>query len=486
MMTSRCGRRNVYTAIKITFAAFLFVLAVQITYLHTHRADERREDHVSSLVTTRGQVQKQDKPMDSVPPLKYFPDLFFKPPYQPLVHGKPRPNKGFLTIAIPSVQRPNTERIYLYDTLDSIIEKTPAAEQHQITIVVMISDRNKTYNHRLSTDIYDRYGTFCDNGMIHVLNTIDCIYPDLDNVKQTFKDSKARLKWRAKQNIDFAFMMLYSRNLSDFYLQLEDDVVVATDFIQDIRTFIQKNTQNWFLLEFSRLGFIGKLFRSMDLDFASKFLLNHFDLAPGDLLLGAMRVEKGQKKSVHSNTSLFQHIGRFSSLKNKLMPSLDNTFKDAEILDLSLDLPSGDNPPAIIETSLSAYENHIPEHAYDNDITTFFWAKSPAKNDDFVLIFEKLYNFSRIIIPTGIVGTKRDSFLYSNLEYTDATPLQASNNKKSCVNKFVKLEDMVDGDIDTMATGTLIPLNIKCLRIKATRRLRNWVVIRDIQLFLRP
>ncbi|XP_053383818.1 alpha-1,3-mannosyl-glycoprotein 4-beta-N-acetylglucosaminyltransferase C-like [Mercenaria mercenaria] len=425
---------------------------------------------------------------ENAPPLVYFPDLYFKPPHHPLLYGKPRQKRGYLTIGIPSVKRPNTERIYLYHTLDSILEKMPEVEHHQITIVVMVSDANRTYNNELSTSVYKRYKTFFDHGMIHVINTVDSIYPDLDNVKQTFNDSPSRLKWRAKQNIDFAFMMLYSRNLSEFYIQLEDDVIVATDFIQDIRNFIASTSKTWFLLEFSRLGFIGKLFRSSDLEFVSMYLLKHYDLAPCDLLLGAMRGERVQHKPIHAKYSLFQHIGRFSSLKNKLQPLSDNTFKDGLRIDMQLDMPTGDNPPAKIKTSLITYRDHIPKHAYDNDNATYFWAKTPSKDDHFTLNFEKPHNFSRILIATGAVGTRKDSFYHSSLLYSESTSSEASDNKSTCANRFLKLVDLTDGETDTKATGTVIPNNIKCLRLLAKRSIGNWIIIRNIQLieYLRP
>lgn len=496
MVLKQCGKRYINITGKLVFFATLFILMVQLTYLHTYKTEKNRAD-LTRLLSVNPEDKDKRKPIsagsnelevdprENIPPLRFFPDMFFKPPHQPLIYGKPRQKKGYLTIAIPSVHRPNTERIYLYDTLDSIFEKMPETEHPQITIVVMVSDTNKTYNNQVSAQVYSRYKAFCDIGTIHVIQTSDCIYPDLNNVRKTFNDSQTRIKWRAKQNIDFAFLMLYSRNLSDYYIQLEDDVVVATDFIQEIRDFISALQKDWFLLEFSRLGFIGKLFKSSDLKFLSSFLLKNYDLAPCDLLLGSMRVEKGQKKPIHSNYSLFQHIGRFSSLKNKLMPSIDNKFKDNIGIDLLIDLPKGDNPPATVNTSMEAYEDNLPEHAYDSDNTTFFWAKTPKKRDHFTLLFEKPYNFSRIIIMTGVLETRKDSFRSSVLVYSESRDFGVLTNNTSCGNKFKKLADLVDGDIDTKATGTTIPDNINCLRIYATKAAKNWVVFRDIQLFLK-
>jgi len=50
-------------------------------------------------------------------------------------------------------------------------------------------------------------------------------------------------------------------------VQLEDDVQSAPGFVSDVRRFVDKHSSaggggyNWALLEFSELGFIGKLLR---------------------------------------------------------------------------------------------------------------------------------------------------------------------------------------------------------------------------------
>lgn len=385
---------------------------------------------------------------------------------------------GYLTIGISSVNRPNTDRIYLYETLDSIIGKIAEVEHHRVTIVILVSDSNMTYNTELSSTIYERYQSHCDDGLIHVIQASKCIYPDLEHVKRTYNDTQPRLKWRAKQNIDYAFLMLYCRDVSDFYMQLEDDVIAATDFLQDIQSKIKNTTQRWFLLEFSRLGFIGKLFHSADLEFAAKYLLQKYDSSPCDFLLGSMRIIRGQIMPIHSEYALFQHIGRLSSLKDKIQPAVEITFKD------DIQLPVGDNTAAIIDTSLTTYDEHIPEHAYDNDTSTYFWSKSPMQYNYFTLIFEKPQHFCRIIIPTGAPGTRRDSFHHSDVMFSQFTKPQAFK-ATACLSSFVKLASLEDGYIDTKVTGTAIPDNIKYLRISTMSSLENWVIIRDIQLFVR-
>jgi len=60
---------------------------------------------------------------------------------------------------------------------------------------------------------------------------------------------------------DYAALFAFSVGRSRFYLQLEDDVQCANRFVSDIRDFIHKQKSRWAVLEFSELGFIGKLFR---------------------------------------------------------------------------------------------------------------------------------------------------------------------------------------------------------------------------------
>lgn len=488
-MAFRFRRKCWATTTKVLAVSVLMFLTLQLVYLHSSDGNNLTLEQTrwisgasfqthdkKATVSESSETSQQKTPTISV---QHLIDGL-----QSTTCGKRRTRKGFLTIGIPSIRRPNTEHIYLLDTLDSLQEKISEEDYTKVTIVVMLSDDNETYNTKLSDLVYHKYQQQCSDGFINLIRMNKTFYPDLNKVKPTFNDSKSRLRWRAEQNLDFGLLMLHSRNMSDFYLQLEDDVLAATNFMQDIRTTITKTKQKWYLLEFSRLGFIGKLFHASDLEFSAEFLITKYQEAPGDLLLGAMRKSKGQPKPLHVNNSLFQHIGKFSSLKNKLMPSIDGTFKDKQNTSFLFVLPKGDNPPAKIATSLETYDDHVPEMAYDDDNSTFFWAMSPKKRSHFTMIFTKPHNFSRILISTGELGTKRDSFLQCDLLYSEAVDGEFGEGQE-CKAEFKTLVPLVDGDVDTLATGTRLPENIKCLRLLAKRNLKHWVIISDIQLFLK-
>ena len=115
-------------------------------------------------------------------------------------------------------------------------------------------------------------------------------------------------------------------------MKLEDDVVTKEGFLGVIKEYIKKkNSTDWMLIEFSQLGFIGKLFRSNQLSgFVTFFLMFAHD-KPVDWLydsyldVKACNPERGTAHCTRSKTdlklrykpSLFQHVGLESSLKGK-------------------------------------------------------------------------------------------------------------------------------------------------------------------------
>ena len=112
---------------------------------------------------------------------------------------------------------------------------------------------------------------------------------------------------------------------------MEDDIFAASDYIKDIQTFVAENEKIqklWFMIDFCKLGFIGKLFKSSDLQRMKKYFLLFQEEKPGDILITDMTNIMTQFKPIRSKKSLFQNRGLVSSLKNKVQKLTDNTFKD--------------------------------------------------------------------------------------------------------------------------------------------------------------
>lgn len=62
-----------------------------------------------------------------------------------------------------------------------------------------------------------------------------------------------------------------------YYLQLEDDIVAKAGYLSFIKKKVLNDAGDWFLMEFSNLGFIGKLFRTESLSVSAfvKCNINH-------------------------------------------------------------------------------------------------------------------------------------------------------------------------------------------------------------------
>lgn len=102
-------------------------------------------------------------------------------------------------------------------------------------------------------------------GLIDIIAPSPEYYPDFSKLRITLGDSEDRVRWRSKQNLDYVFLMMYCQPKGSFYVQLEDDVVAKPQFHTIMKkTALQRiaDGQEWFLLDFCRLGFIGKINRN--------------------------------------------------------------------------------------------------------------------------------------------------------------------------------------------------------------------------------
>ena len=65
-------------------------------------------------------------------------------------------------------------------------------------------------------------------------------------------------RWRTKQNLDYCFLMMYAQSKGIYYVQLEDDIIAKPNYLSTMKNFaLQQPSEDWMILEFSQLGFIG-------------------------------------------------------------------------------------------------------------------------------------------------------------------------------------------------------------------------------------
>ncbi|XP_033753027.1 alpha-1,6-mannosyl-glycoprotein 4-beta-N-acetylglucosaminyltransferase-like [Pecten maximus] len=410
-----------------------------------------------------------------------------------LLYGEPRTHKicvwynysplryikGFLTIGIPTVRRHGVD--YLEKTIYSLITHSTASQQMSMVVIIFMADRNQTWTKIRSKQLSGKYPRFIQNGFLQIVHPHDqSIYPDFTKLKRTFNDSAERVAWRSKQNIDYAYLFLYSENISRYYLHLEDDVIAASNYYNIIGNFIgSKFHTPWYYLEFSRIGFIGKLLRSSDLCDLSDYMMMFFAEQPCDLLLIALGKIKTQSRITISR-SVFQHIGVVSSLTGKVQKITDSYFKDSFNSNLKHHSQKRQyhvNPSANIITDIEVYSNHKPVYAYDLS-DHYFWGVSPTKGRYFRVVFGAPQNISHLYIHSGIKGKEYDIVHEANLL------VSTSGDRREPCNHMTLITNFTNGNVDTKNSNISLPLNISCVAIGITADHKGWIIIKEIAIFL--
>lgn len=138
------------------------------------------------------------------------------------------------------------------------------AEQNETMIVVFVGETNIDDVLAVAKQIEAQFPQHVESGLIEVLSAPESYYPDMEKLRHTLNDPMDRVKWRSKQNLDYAFLMAYSQPKCQFYVQLEDDILTKRGFVSIMKNYVihkSGHKEDWFVLDFCQLGFIGKFVR---------------------------------------------------------------------------------------------------------------------------------------------------------------------------------------------------------------------------------
>lgn len=114
-----------------------------------------------------------------------------------------------IVLGIPTVVR--EKQSYLLGTLHNLIENMNEEEQNETLIIVFIGETDLDTVQLIAKKVEATFEPYIENGLIEIIAPAASYYPNFEKLRITLNDSLERVKWRSKQNLDFAYLMAYAQ-----------------------------------------------------------------------------------------------------------------------------------------------------------------------------------------------------------------------------------------------------------------------------------
>ncbi|XP_060610903.2 alpha-1,3-mannosyl-glycoprotein 4-beta-N-acetylglucosaminyltransferase C-like [Anolis sagrei] len=376
--------------------------------------------------------------------------------------------KRLLTIGISSVYKEKEH--HLLNTIESILRQSSPEELQMTILVIYLANNSSQLNERSTKEIQAKFSEHVNEGTLLVIQSHLASYPPLSSPKANPWYNRGGIGCRAKQNVDYAYLVNFCAGLSWYYLMLEDDIVCADNFISIIQNYIKDRGTPWTTIAFSRLGYIGKLYHSSDLIKLARFLLMFYDAVPADWLLEFFYKSKGQDNAIFFRPSLFQHIGRLSSFHNMEFQIQDPEFEE----DFG---PSGDSPAASCFTNIPIFSHYVPGNVCPPS-EGVFWGMNVTSESFFTVVFKRPVVPQKIQIYTGSAEYKKDILYYGFVE--QGRHKIHWHGGQTCLT-FQWIGDFKEGRFEMEKNNNND--DIDCLRIHPTAPQKPWLLIRKINIW---
>nr|XP_039262950.1 alpha-1,3-mannosyl-glycoprotein 4-beta-N-acetylglucosaminyltransferase A-like [Styela clava] len=305
--------------IAMGFVNFIIILAFLIVSISKYEKGEYNFQRWNNAESMPGHQKKAD--------------VDFESGHARVSYSFPRRNVSgsyarelYIVVGIPTVKRIKGVN-YLVGTLDSLIRNRSFSS---VVFVVLVADIDKEIRKQTTATIEKRYAEEVKSGLIQIIYPPDHIYPNWDKeLKLTFGDSRRRVKWRSKHNIDESYLMKYAYSLNPkYYLMLEDDVTAVDDYLNIIYKHAESSwREDLFIISYCKFGAIGKLISGEMLPLVSDYLRVLWSYKPIDWLISDLLFtlacgyprkdcDKEISKIKIDHPDLFKHKGKISSSKN--------------------------------------------------------------------------------------------------------------------------------------------------------------------------
>ncbi|XP_017380804.2 alpha-1,3-mannosyl-glycoprotein 4-beta-N-acetylglucosaminyltransferase-like protein MGAT4E [Cebus imitator] len=370
--------------------------------------------------------------------------------------------KRWLTVGISSVQQGDGSSL-LY-TLVSLFRVSSKAEQKRLTVLVHLADSDLTWLRETVAHISSLFSPQILEGQLLLIHAPSDAYPTVDSVR----DEAFRGEFYSKQNIDHAFLMSFATKLSDYFLLIEDNVFIAPNFVTHIYSRVATMKSNsWVLLEFSNMGFLGKLFHSRDLPLLAHFLLLFYKEKPLHSLISHFRTLLVQESPILCRPFLFYRRISYTAFDHKQKATglrKKNTV-------------GPDNPPAAVFTNMQVSSVHFPWEAYTLD-ESFFWTHNISIGNHLTVVLNHPANLSRVQVMTGSIVDGRYALEKGQVELG----YEPEGMPQHCTS-FALLGRLSEGQMDQEILLKGMGYHVSCVRLVVKAGQAGGLIIRHIYLW---
>lgn len=419
------------------------------------------------------------------------------------VLGKQKSEVGFLTIGIPSVKRDNGLN-YILNTLESILNHTSEMQRQEIVVILFLADFDSHYNAEILKAVSKKYRNLIESGFLQIVETDTDLYPSAIEEETQIQEhiSNLPVKLNPKQNLDFAILFLYAfqKNMSKYYLQLEDDVCTSPNFVEDIKNFTQIRERKglafvpgpWTLKQFSPADFMGSLLRTENLDKFGKHLILFYDKSPLHSLFSSYSFSVVQFGKIVRRPSLFKHIGKHHSYRevtwwlDRRQDSAVKAIIQDSFLPFQVNLEEVNKPVVSITTNMRPYKGTTVKALYS--LSSIFWASGVRDMQHITVVFNETQFLKRIYIATGTETRPHDILHRGIVEVSPSSPKKVTQGTdkmgpEQLCGVFERIAYFYEGTVDVGTLATAITYKVKCVRVLVTKSQTDWLVMRYFLIF---
>ncbi|XP_050003557.1 alpha-1,3-mannosyl-glycoprotein 4-beta-N-acetylglucosaminyltransferase-like protein MGAT4E [Alexandromys fortis] len=367
--------------------------------------------------------------------------------------------EAWLTVGITSVSRQGQGG--LLDTLASLYHASSIAEQKRITVLVHLADSNSSWLRKTVLHISSLYSSQILAGQLLLIHAPSDAYLTVNHDQNELPQGQMY----SKQNVDHAFLMSFATKLSTYFLLIEDDVFCAPNFVTHIHSkVINRKPHTWVLLEFSNMGFLGKLFHNKDLPLLARFLLLFHKERPLDWLIPHFRILLDQPNPILCRPFLFYHrLARFT-LENKTLTAQEKSPHGPDVL------------PGAVFTDMRHSGVHSPQEAYALD-ESFFWTYNVTTGNYWIVILNHPVNLNRVQIRTGSIMDGKHILKKGQVELG----YQPEGEPPNCTH-FTLLGRLVQGQMDQIVLKN-IGYQVSCVKLMVNANQAGGLMIRHVYLW---